>query len=113
MSNKYGSNRAVELVIERIKTLTDEEVKALAEAWDAPGNAWYWALYEAQSDAWYWARRRAWEAQSDAWRRKAWYAKDDTVVALYKKGLILEEHFETLVASWVAVMGRSFNEIDL
>jgi hypothetical protein len=91
-TNKYGPNTVqVELFMERLKVLSDEEVKRIA----ARSAAW-----EA---AWDVARRAAWsatrEATWDAARTAAWAAQ-----AIVVMDLITEEQFQILTEPFAEIL---------
>ena len=75
----------VAALIERCRTLTNDEIKRLGAARDAARHA-----------AWYAAR----DARKDAARDAAWYAAS----ALMVKGFITTEQFEALYGLWRSVM---------
>ena len=96
----------VAAIIERTPRLTPDEVQALHAALDAArGAAWYAArdaagyasLDAAREAAWYDARPDAWEVE--------WYAAQDAVRATLVRDLIRPEHYNTLMAPWLSVIG--------
>jgi hypothetical protein len=107
---KYGPQTAeVEALLERVRTLSDAEVLALREAWNAtPGEAW--------CEAWRWvwgalhaARLEAAvdDAANDAWRG----APLDAVLALIARDLITPDkftqaHYDLLTGPWRKVIGK-------
>ena len=111
---KYGPNTTeVEALLEKIKTITPEQAKALDAPWDAPwkavwGAVWtaVWgagreagreaALEAALEAAWVAVRETAWDA--------GWVAVRDAVLVTVTKDLISEEDFHTLYSPWASVM---------
>ena len=91
------NGEAVVALIERCRTLTHDEIKRLAAAWDA---AWYAARAAARTAAWY-ATRDA--ARYAAWNA-AWDAARAAALALLVKDLITPEQFEILYGPWRSVM---------
>ena len=108
------NGEAVADVIERCKTLTDEQAKHLAAAWAARYAAWYAAWYavlDAARDA---ARYPAWaaaawaaalDAARDAARDAVLDAARDAALALLVHDLITAEQFDLLYGPWQSVMG--------
>ena len=102
---------AVVALIERARTLTIKEARRMDAARPA---AWYAAWYAAGAAARYAAGAAArpaalaaaWDAAWDAARDAA----GDAAGALVVRDLISHEHFETLVAPWVAGVGRTWEE---
>ena len=99
--------------VERCRNLTLEQAQALQlerlAGWEHVNSSpqdlekapWYEAWKEA-SAAWDMMRNAMWESMRTASGLAA--------AALVTKGSISETHFETLVAPWVSVMGRTFDE---
>jgi hypothetical protein len=123
------NGEAVAALIDRCRTLTDDEIRrwdaardaAWYAAWyaarDAAGDAageaaWEAAWYAARDAAWDAAREAAWDAAGDAAREAAWeaarYAARYAAWALLVRDLITAEQFDTLTGPWVAVMGRTW-----
>ena len=114
LMEKYGSQTTeVEALLEKIKTITPEQAKALDAPWDAPwkavwGAVWtaVWgagreagreaALEAALEAAWVAVRETAWDA--------GWVAVRDAVLVTVTKDLISEEDFHTLYSPWASVM---------
>jgi hypothetical protein len=114
--NKYGPNSPqVELFIERLKVMTDEEVKTLVErlavqdaAWDAAwaaarntawDAAWNTARDAARNTAWDAARNAAWNTAWDATWNTAWAAQ-----AIVVMDLITEEQFQILTELFAEIL---------
>lgn len=108
---KYGPQTPeIEALLERARTLTDTEVLALREAWNAtPGEAW--------CEAWRWV----WDALRAARLDEAWDdvgqedasrgAPLDAVIALVARDLITptgftQEHYDLLTGPWRKVIGK-------
>ena len=88
--NKYGPNSAqVEALLEKIKTITPEQAKALDAPWDAPWKAVWGA---------------AWVAVREAALEAALVAVWDAVLVTVTKDLISEDDFNTLYGPWKEVM---------
>ena len=88
--NKYGPNSAqVEALLEKIKTITPEQAKALDAPWDAPWKAVWGA---------------AWVAVREAALEAALVAVWDAVLVTVTKDLISEDDFNTLYGPWASVM---------
>ena len=104
--NKYGPNSAqVEALLEKIKTITPEQAKALDAPWDAPwkavwGAAWV-AVREAALEA---ALEAAWVAVREAALEAALVAVWDAVLVTVTKDLISEDDFNILYGPWASVM---------
>ena len=91
----------VAALIERCRTLTNDEAKRLAAARDAAWNAARVAARHAVwNAAWAAARGAATDAARDAARDAAW----DAALALIVKDLITSEQFEILYGPWRSVM---------
>ena len=99
--------------IERVRNATLEQALALqlerCAGWEQV-NSSPQAMEQAP---WY----EAWCASREAWNtmRNAMYDSMRTAsgmagAALVTRASISEEHFETLVAPWVSVMGRTFEQ---
>jgi hypothetical protein len=112
----YGPNTPkVELFIERLKSLSDEEVRnvaarlaAWAAAWDAAWDAARDAAWDAARNA---ARNEAWDAALDAAWDPAWDAALDTAwdaarvaAAIVVMDLITEEQFTTLAEPFAEIL---------
>ena len=105
---KYGPNTTeVEALLEKIKTITPEQAKAL----DAPYAPWkaVWgvltaargagreaALEAALEAAWVAVRETAWDA--------GWVAVWDAVLVTVTKDLISQKEFDLLYGPWASVM---------
>jgi hypothetical protein len=93
-------------LIESARTITPEQAERLRAAWNA-------ALDAARYVAWAAARAAALlavfhaAARHAAWHA-AWYAAWYAALALVVRDLITPEHFDTLTAPWVSVMGRTW-----
>ena len=110
LNDKYGPQTAeIEAVIERLKTMTADEIEALAAAWDAARTvAWDAARTAAWYDVRYDVRDATWGA---AWydvrydvRDATWGAVRDAILALLVKDLITPEQFDLLYGPWKQVM---------
>ena len=91
MSDYGPQHEQVVALIERVQTLTAEEVTALGVAWDDPWGA---------------ARGAAWGA---AWT-DAWYAVGDAASALVVRDLIgqrgfTQERYDLLTGPWRTTIG--------
>ena len=96
MNGKYGPQTAeIEAIIERLKTMTVDEAKALAAAW-----------YDDRTAAWKAAWYAAWYAAVDAARDAAWYA----ILALLVSDLITPEQFDLLYGPWASVMEKEVDK---
>ena len=107
---KYGSQTTeVEALLEKIKTITPEQAKALDAPWAAPWKAVWGAVWTAARGAgreaaleaaleaaWVAVRETAWDA--------GWVAVWDAVLVTVTKDLISEEDFHTLYSPWASVM---------
>ena len=107
---KYGSQTTeVEALLEKIKTITPEQAKALDAPWDAPWKAVWGAVWTAARGAgreaaleaaleaaWVAVRETAWDA--------GWVAVWDAVLATVTKDLISQEEFDVLRGPWASVM---------
>ena len=103
------NGEAVVALIERARTLTADEARRMDAARYAARYAAGYAAGDAAGDAaWDAARDAAWYAARDAAWYAAWYAAWDAGVALVVRDRISPEHFETLVAPWVAGVGRTW-----
>ena len=104
MNGKYGPQTAeIEAIIERLKTMTVDEVEALAAARDAARKAARTAAWKAaRTAAWYAARDVAWDAAREA----AW----DAILALLVKDLITPEQFDLLYGPWASVMEKEVDK---
>jgi hypothetical protein len=102
--NKYGPNTPqVELFIERLKVLTDEEVKRIA-AWDvariaARDATWDAARIPAWNTAWNTVRDATWNTTWDAAWKTAWAAQ-----AIVVMDLITEEQFTILTKPFAEIL---------
>ena len=123
LAERYGPQTPqIEALLERARNLTDDETKALRDAWtardadrdDAQEAAWdAWDAARAAARAA--ARDAAWDpAQDAAWtvRDAAWDAFWDATQALVVRDLVgqngfTQEHYDTLVAPWESVMGTT------
>ena len=121
---KYGPNSsAVEALIEKIGTVTPEQIRALAVISNGEGSdsrdaartrAWNHVLNAGRSAAWD-------SARSDVWNRALTHSGvqrstvsdpmahaarlcSDAAVALVAKDLIPQETFDDLYAPWASVM---------
>ena len=103
----------VAALIERCRTLTNDEAKRLAAARHvALDAAWYGAWHGAWAAAWHAARDAAWDAAWDAARDAALDAPKDAArhaayhaaLALIVKDLITSEQFEILYGPWASAM---------
>jgi hypothetical protein len=100
----YGPNTPkVELFIERLKSLSDEEVRNVAARLAAWAAAW--------DAAWDAARDAAWDAARNAARNEAWDAALDTAwdaarvaAAIVVMDLITEEQFTTLAEPFAEIL---------
>ena len=121
----YGPNtEAVQSVIDRISTLTEDECKQLAAARvaardEARGAAWGAALYAARRAAWDEARGAAWDATWDASRSAARAAARDASIDAVRAAILatvtydlatIDGHYtiaqrDRLMAPWVSVCG--------
>jgi hypothetical protein len=112
---KYGPQTAeVEAHIERIKTLTTEQLDALSKAYDSAVAARSEELW----DAWCSAelvgrdemREEAWSVARDAVRagkkNSAWYAIWYAILALLVRDLIIPEQFDLLYSPWSRVVKK-------
>ena len=110
----YGPNtEAVQAIIDRISTLTEDECKQLTAIWDAAwGAGWNATRYAAMGAAWGAARDAAWDAPIGASRDAAWYASRDAVLATVTYDLATDDgpytiaQRDLLLAPWVSVCGR-------
>ncbi len=87
----------VAALIERCRTLTGQELKRLAAAWNA---AWTTAWVAARDAAWDAARAAALNA---AWTT-AWVAARDAASALLMRDKITPEQFDALYFPWKSVI---------
>ena len=88
--NKYGPNTTqIEALLEKVKTITPEQAKALDAPWDAPWKAVWGA---------------AWVAVREAALEAALVAVWDAVLVTVTKDLISEDDFNTLYGPWKEVM---------
>ena len=129
----YGPNtEAVQAIIDRISTLTEDECKQLTAIWDAAwgagwnatryaawgagrsaawGAGWNATRYAAMGAAWGAARDAAWDAPIGASRDAAWYASRDAVLATVTYDLATDDgpytiaQRDLLLAPWVSVCG--------
>jgi hypothetical protein len=92
---------AVLAIIERARTLTDDEAWKMVPTRDA---AWVTASAAAW-DAAFAARSAAWDAARDAARYAA-FAAWDALLATIVRDLITPEQYETLMGPWWAGVGR-------
>jgi hypothetical protein len=106
--NEFGPNTPkVELFIERLKVMSDEEIKTAARAaWDTARAAWDTArdaAWAAEAAAWDTARAAAWDtARAAAWdtsRDAAWAAE-----AIVVMDLITEEQFTILTEPFAEIL---------
>ena len=110
MSGRYGPNTTeVERLIERIKTITPEQIYDLGAARGAASGAALDAAWDAALDAaWGAARDAAWDAAwGAAWGAAwdaAWGAAWGAACALVVRDLISEEDFDLLYGPWKIVM---------
>jgi len=95
------NGEAVAALIERCKTLTNDEAKRLAATWATARAAAWTAAWAA---AWGAARYAAWTATWYAARDAASYAAWDAAWALIVKDLITPEQFEILYGPWRSAM---------
>lgn len=108
----YGPNTAaVQRVIERCKTLTDDEVERLVAAWYAHrGESWYAASNAAEtaarSEDWYAASDAAWDAAGKVAQSQGWFALGDALIAYIVQDLITAEQFDLLAGPWLSVIGE-------
>ena len=121
----YGPNtEAVQSIIDRIPTLTEDEIKRLGAAWSAANGAawnaaidaaWSAAREEAWSAAWYAACGAAWGAAGGA-VLASWDAARDALLATVTYDLVLGKgpytiaHRDLLLAPWIEVCGMPANE---
>ena len=88
--NKYGPNTTqIEALLEKVKTITPEQAKALDAPWDAPWKAVWGA---------------AWVAVREAALEAALVAVWDAVLVTVTKDLISEDDFNILYGPWASVM---------
>ena len=92
----------IEALIKKIGTVTTEEARALAAAWNA------WDAWDAWAAAWAAVRNDALDvaldaAWNDAWN-DAWAAAWDAVLALMVRDLISGDQFDVLYGPWASVM---------
>lgn len=113
--NRYGPQTVqIEALLDRVRTLSDDEAQALADArhaaWDAQDAAW--AAWDAAWDAvWLADRVAAQLAVRAAWDAAA--AAAAAVLALIVRDLIgqhgfTQTLFDTLVGPWESVMGTDW-----
>ena len=105
--DKYGPNtEAVEALIEKIKTITPEQVEAVLDAtWETGWNAALDAARNAALDVawtatWAAARNAALDAAYDAAREPVL----DAILATFTKGIISDKNFAFLYNPWASVM---------
>lgn len=113
----YGPNtEAVQSIIDRISTLTEDECNRLGAAWEAAYDAsWDAARYAAMDAAWDagWgaAMGAAWDAAYGAAEGAAWYAAWDAVLATvtYDFATIDGDYtiaqLDLLMTAWIEVCG--------
>ena len=106
--------REIMALIDRARSLTGDEARELAAAWDAARNAAWYAARDAARDAtrdatrdaaraaagdatWYAAWYAAWDA--------AWYATRNAAGALVVRDLIPTGQYDTLTRPWRQVTG--------
>ncbi len=106
---KYGPYTVeIEALIERIKTITPEQAKAMLDAYDdamkfeETWNAWRSAL-SAEN---YSGRGSMREAALNAALSDKWYAARYTVLAMLVRDLISPDRFNALYGPWASVMEK-------
>ena len=101
--SRYGPNtEAVEALIEKIKTITPEQVEAVLDAtWETGWNA---ALDAARNAALDVAWTATWAAARNAALDAAYDAAREPVLVLVVKDLITPEQFDLLYGPWASVM---------
>jgi hypothetical protein len=113
---------AVTSIIERLRTMTIEDAERLAsaapysaqhpaldEALRAASKAQWDARWEKEWDAaWEDAERAAWSSPWRLGREKAWTVAWYALLALFVRDRVSQQHFETLVAPWESVMGKTW-----
>jgi hypothetical protein len=103
---KYGPNTAaVQAIIDRVSTLTQEQKEEFNNRWDAISASM------ADRDWWNaWGEVR--DQDSDEWI-EAYYkvpdlpAAQDAIAAVALKGMISKEAYERLIEVWQSVVGES------
>ena len=113
----YGPNtEAVQSIIDRLPTLTEDEVNRLEAAWDAAdvvawSAAWGAAIGASRGAAWIASRGAAWSAARSADWYADWYASRDAILATVTYGIATETgpytiaQRDLLLAPWVSVCG--------
>ena len=113
VAERYGPQTTqIEALLERVRTLTGAETKALRDAWVTARGAVRYPAWAAAHDAAREAAWGAWDAGSADWDT-AWYATRDAVQALAVRDLVgqhgfTQEHYDALVGPWETVMGTEW-----
>jgi len=102
---KYGPNTAaVQAIIDRIPTLTQEQKDELNQEWDEIDTtmacAYYWEAWSKVRDQDYDGWEEAFETVNDELP-----AAGDAIAATALKGMISEDAYESLMAIWQQVVG--------
>jgi hypothetical protein len=107
MSNqKYGPQTSeIEALVERIKTITLEQVRNLT---DAHSPSWFREARDARDAAlskqWATKRESAWSMEWESALSTAWMTVWDAILALTVRDLIAPWQFAILYAPWKSVM---------
>ena len=105
---KYGPNtEAVEALIEKVKTITPEQAKALEQVCDVSDDTSFQIAIRAIHDT---CRSIPDEEKWRCCRDGANGVILDAVVGLIVKDLIFEDDFNTLYGPWASVMEEQGNE---
>ncbi len=108
-TQKYGPQTAeIEALVERIKTITLEQVRNLTEA---HSPSWSREAHDARDTAlskqWATKRESAWSMKWESALSTAWMTVWDAILALTVRDLITTEQFDILYAPWKSVMEDS------
>jgi len=102
---KYGPNTAaVQAIIDRVSTLTQEQKDELNQRWDKID---FTTAYPSWKKAW----SEVWGQDYDGWEeafkkfKNDLPAAGDAIAATALKGIISEDAYESLMAIWASVVG--------
>jgi len=103
---KYGPNTAaVQAIIDRIPTLTQEQVTEMNQQWDEIDNtmayAYYWEAWSEVRD------NEVFEGWREPFNKvdEDLRAAGDAIAAMALKGMISEDAYDSLMAIWEEVVG--------
>jgi len=102
---RYGPNTAaVQAIIDRIPTLTQEQKDELNQLWDEIDTTMAYAYYW---EAWSEFRHQDYDGWEEAFKKfnEELPAAADAIAAAALKGMISEDAYDSLMAIWEEVVG--------